>query len=320
FFLMGFSDVREIRILHAVLFLLIYLAAVLGNVLIIIITAKDHGPHSPIYFFLKNLSFLDLCLISIAIAKSITNSLANHNIISFLGCVLQVFFFFLLATTEVSLLTVMSHDHYVAIGHPLRYEIIISHGVCVQMAASSWVSGVLTAILHTASTFSIPVCGSPEVHQFFCDVPQLLSLTWSYNIVELVVIVLSLVFDFGCFVFIDISCIHTFSTLLRIPPREGRSRASSTCLPHLTVVTLFPVLSLSFFFFGYLLPLPKSLSPLDLLVSVFYTMVPPTMNPTIYSLRNRYEDAIKETVEDLIEKQGFLQRPLGRFKSSVFQL
>uniref|UniRef100_G3U6J7 G-protein coupled receptors family 1 profile domain-containing protein n=1 Tax=Loxodonta africana TaxID=9785 RepID=G3U6J7_LOXAF len=267
--LLGFSDVREIQILHAVLFLLIYLAAVLGNVLIIIVT------DSPIYFFLKNLSFLDLCLISIAIAKSITNSLANHNIISFLRCVLQVFFFFLVATTEVSLLTVMSHDHYVAICHPLRYEVLMSHGACVQMAAASWVSGVLTAILHAASTFSRPVCGSPEVHQFFCDVPQLLSLICSYDIVELVLY-------FGCFVLIDISCIHTFSTVLRIPSREGRSRAFSTCLPHLTVVTLcFPV------FFAYLLPLPKSPSSLDLLVSVFYTMVPPTMNPIIYSLRNK---------------------------------
>uniref|UniRef100_G3U652 G-protein coupled receptors family 1 profile domain-containing protein n=1 Tax=Loxodonta africana TaxID=9785 RepID=G3U652_LOXAF len=264
FSLMGLSDVREIQILHAVLFLLIYLAAVLGNVLIIIVTAKDHGPHSPIYFFLKNLSFLDLCLISVTVAKSITNSLANHNIISF-GCILQVFFFFLLDTTEVSLLTVMSHDRYVAIGHPLRYEIIISHGVCVQMAAASWVSGVLTAILHAASTFSIPVCGSPEVHQF-CDVPQLLSLTCSYNSVDLVL-------DFGCFVLIDISCIHTFSSVLRIPSREGRSRAFSICLPHLTVVT--PYLQ------------PESPTPLDLLVSVLYTMVLPTVNPLIYSLTNK---------------------------------
>ncbi|XP_064135098.1 olfactory receptor 14A16-like [Loxodonta africana] len=283
FFLMGFSDVREIQISHAVLFLLLYLAAVLGNFLVITLTSKDHRLHTPMYFFLQNLSFLDLCLISITVPKSIANSLANHTTISFLGCVSQVFFFFLSATTEVSLLTVMSYDRYVAICHPLRYEVIMSHGACVQMAASSWVSGVLNAILHTASTFSIPVCGSPEVHQFFCDVPQLLSLACSYNTVELVVIVLSLVLDFGCSVFIDISYIHIFSTVLRIPSREGRSRAFSTCLPHLTVVTLF----LFSGFFAYLRPLPKSPSPLDLLVLVFYTTVPPIMNPIIYSLRNK---------------------------------
>ncbi|XP_049711079.1 olfactory receptor 14A16-like [Elephas maximus indicus] len=287
FFLMGFSDVQEIQILHAMLFLLIYLAAVLGNVLIITLTSKDHRLHTLMYFFLKNLSFLGLCLISITVPKSIANSLAHHTTISFLGCVSQVFFFFLSATTEVSLLTVMSYDRYVAICHPLRYEVLMSHGACVQMAASSWVSGVLNAVPHTASTFSIPVCGSPEVHQFFCDVPQLLSLTCSYNTVELVVIGLSLVLDFGCFVFIDISYIHIFSTILRIPSRGGRSKAFSTCLPHLTVVTIFLFSVFFFFFFAYLRPLPESPSPLDLLVSVFYTMVPPTMNPVIYSLRNK---------------------------------
>uniref|UniRef100_G3TR01 G-protein coupled receptors family 1 profile domain-containing protein n=2 Tax=Loxodonta africana TaxID=9785 RepID=G3TR01_LOXAF len=283
FFLTGFSDVREIQILHAVLFLLIYLAAVLGNVLIITLTSKDHRLHTPMYFFLKNLSFLDLCLISITVPKSIANSLAHHNIFSFLSCVSQVFFFILSATTEVSVLTVISYDCYVAICHPLRYEVLMSHGACVQMAASSWVSGVLTAILHAASTFSIPVCGSPEVHQFFCDVPQLLSFACSYNTVELVVIGLSLMLDFGCFVFIDISYIHIFSTILRIPSREGRCRAFSTCLPHLTVVTLFLFSGV----FAYLRPLPESPSPLDLLVSVFCTMVPPTTNPVIYSLRNK---------------------------------
>ncbi|XP_008708319.1 olfactory receptor 14A16-like [Ursus maritimus] len=283
FFLMGFSDVREFQILHAVLFLLTYLAALLGNLLIITLTTKDHRLHTPMYFFLKNLSFLDLCLISITVPKSIMNSLMNHNTISFLGCVSQVFFFFLLASTEVALLTVMSYDRYVAICHPLRYDIIMGHGACVQMVTTSWFSGGLNAILHTASTFSIPMCGPPEIHQFFCDVPQLLSLACSYNIGELVVIGLSLVLDFGCFVFIDISYIYIFSTVLRMPSKEGRHKDISTCLPHLLVVTLF----LSSGFFAYLHPLPKSPSLLDLLISVFYTVVPPTMNPLIYSLRNK---------------------------------
>uniref|UniRef100_G3U9G2 Olfactory receptor n=1 Tax=Loxodonta africana TaxID=9785 RepID=G3U9G2_LOXAF len=269
FFLMGFSDVWEIHILHAVLFLLIYLAAVLGNILIIIVTAEDHAFHTPMYFFLKNLSSLDLYLISITVPKPITNSV-SHTTISFLSCcVSQVFLLILSATTEVSLLTVMSYDRYVAICHPLRYEIIMSHGACVQMAASSWVCGVLNAILHTAPTFSMPVCGSPEVHQF-CNVPQLLSLTCSYNTVELVVIGLNTVLDF------DISYSRIFSSVLRIPSREGRSRAPHSCLT-----------SLFFFFFAYLPPVPKSPSPLDSLVSVFYTMVLPTMNLLISSLRNK---------------------------------
>ncbi|XP_032097957.1 olfactory receptor 14A16-like [Sapajus apella] len=283
FFLVGFSDTWETQILHSVLFLLIYLTALLGNLLIITVIIKDRRLHTPMYFFLKNLSFLDVCLISITVPKSITNSLMNCNTISFLGCVGQVFFFFLLATTEVALLTVMSYDRYIAICHPLRYEVMMSHNACVQMAVSSWVSGVLNAILHTACTFSAPMCGSPEIHQFFCDVPQLLSLACSDNIGELVIIGLSLVLDFGCFVFIDISYVHILSTVLRMPSKEGRSKAFSTCLPHLIVVALF----LSSGFFAYLRPLPKSPSPLDLLVSLFYTVMPPTMNPFIYSLRNK---------------------------------
>ncbi|XP_004461958.1 olfactory receptor 14A16-like [Dasypus novemcinctus] len=283
FFLMGFSEVREIQILHAVLFLVIYLQALLGNLLIIILISKDHRLHTPMYYFLKNMSFLDLCFISITVPKSITNSLTNHNTISYLGCVSQVFFFFFLASTEVALLTVMSYDRYVAICHPLQYEIIMNHGACVQMAASSWVSGGLNAILHTASTFSKPFCGSLYVRQFFCDVPQILYLACSNNIAELVVIGLNFVLDIVCFVFIDISYINIFSTVLRMPSRESRSKAFSTCLPHLLVVTLF----ISSAFFAYLRPLPKSPSGWDLLVSVFYTVVPPTMNPLIYSLRNK---------------------------------
>ncbi|XP_048213677.1 olfactory receptor 14A16-like [Perognathus longimembris pacificus] len=283
FFLTGFSTVPELQIFHALVFSAIYLAAVLGNLLIIILTTQDHRLHTPMYFFLKNLSFLDLCLISITVPKSITNSLLNNNTISYCGCVSQVLFFFLLATTEVSLLTVMSYDRYVAICHPLRYEILISHRACVQMAASSWVSGGFNAVLHTAATFSVPMCGSLYVNQFFCDVPQLLSLSCSYNIGEFVVIGFSLVLDFGCFVFIDISYVHIFIAVLNMPSKEGRAKAFSTCLPHLMVVTLF----LSSGFFAYLRPLPKSPSTFDLIISVFYTVVPPTMNPLIYSLRNK---------------------------------
>lgn len=128
FLLMGFSDTREVQILHAVLFLLIYLTALLGNLLIITLTTQDPRLHTPMYFFLRNLSFLDLCLISITVPKAIVSSLTSNNTISFLGCVSQVFFFFLSATTEVALLTVMSYDHYMAICHLLRYDIFSVHG------------------------------------------------------------------------------------------------------------------------------------------------------------------------------------------------
>ncbi|KAM4862093.1 olfactory receptor 14A16-like [Thomomys bottae] len=283
FFLMGFSTVPELQILHALVFSGMYLAALLGNLLIITLTTQDPRLQTPMYFFLKNLSCLDLCLISITVPKSITNSLLNSNTISFFGCVSQVFFLLLFDTTEVSLLTVMSYDRYVAICHPLRYKILMSHQACVQMAASSWVSGGLNAILHTAATFSVPMCGALDIHQFFCDIPQLLSLSCSYNIGEIAVILLSLVFDLGCGVLIVISYVHIFIAVLNMPSKEGRAKAFSTCLPHLMVVTLF----LSSGIFAYLRPLPKSPSIFDLVVSVFYTVVPPTVNPLIYSLRNK---------------------------------
>uniref|UniRef100_G1TWS8 Olfactory receptor n=1 Tax=Oryctolagus cuniculus TaxID=9986 RepID=G1TWS8_RABIT len=300
FLLLGFPRAQELWLLQAVLFLVLYLAALLGNLLILTLATVDCRLHTPMYFFLRNLSLLDMCLISATVPKSVANSLTRQNTISFLGCVAQVFLFFLSATTEVALLTAMSYDRYVAICHPLRYEIIVSQGACVQMASSSWVSGALNAVLHTAATFSVPMCGPLHVHQFFCDVPQLLSLACSRNVGELVVIGLSLALDSVCFVLIDASYIHIFSAVLKMPSWKGRAKAFSTCLPHLAVVTLF----LSSGFFAYLRPLPSNPSLWDLLVSVFYTVVPPTVNPLIYSLRNK---DMKEALRKLLR---------GRFRPS----
>ncbi|XP_004841980.1 olfactory receptor 14A16 [Heterocephalus glaber] len=283
FLLMGFSDDPVLQKVYAMLFSLIYLAALTGNLLIMVLTTTDQHLQTPLYFFLKNLSFIDICYISVTLPNSIMNSLINAYSISFLGCALQVFFLIVLGGTEYALLLVMSYDRYAAIRHPLHYEAVMNRDTCVQMATYSWVSGGFNAVLHTAATFSVPMCGPLEVHQFFCDIPQLLSLACFSNVRELVVIGLSLLLDLGCFVFIDVSYFHIFSTVLKMPSREGRSKAFSTCLPHLVVVTLF----LSSGFFAYLHPLPESPTSFDLLVSVFYTVVPPTVNPLIYSLRNK---------------------------------
>ncbi|CAN0440867.1 unnamed protein product [Rangifer tarandus platyrhynchus] len=288
FFLVEFSDIREIWVLQAFLFVLIHSAALIGNILIIVLITLDQCLHTPVYFFLKKLSF-DLCLISIIVPKSIVKSFANNSTISFPGCVLQVFLVIHFTGSEYALLIVMSYDRYAAICHPLYYETIMNRGTCLQMVTAAWASGCVYGSIHAAGTFSVRFCGPYIVHQFFCDIPSVLTLACSgEQILEYAFIVasfigLSLVLDFGCFVFIDISYIHIFSTVRRIPSREGRSKAFSTCLPHLIVVTLF----LSSGYFAYLRPLPKSPSLLDLLISVFYTMVPPTMNPLIYSLRNK---------------------------------
>uniref|UniRef100_H0Y0N6 Olfactory receptor n=1 Tax=Otolemur garnettii TaxID=30611 RepID=H0Y0N6_OTOGA len=282
FLLMGFSDSWEIRIVHAALFLLVYLVALTGNLLIIILTALDVHLQTPMYFFLRNLSVLDFCYISVMVPKSIASSLTHDTSISLFGCALQVFFFMDLATTEVAILTVMSYDRYVAICQPLRYEVIINQGACVKIMAMSWLSGVICGLMHVTATFSLPFCGSNKIHQFFCDIPQLLSLVDSKLIfIETGVMILGTSLVIICFVSITLSYMF-FSVIVRIPSKKGKSKTFSTCIPHLVVVTLFMISGS----IAYVKPISNSFSVSDLFLSVFYTVVPPTLNPVIYSLRN----------------------------------
>ncbi|XP_038597798.1 olfactory receptor 14J1-like [Tachyglossus aculeatus] len=284
FLLLGFSEVRELQLVHATLFLLVYLAALTGNLLIVAVTTLDRSLHTPMYFFLRNLSVLDLCLISVTVPKSFFNSVTNNNSISFQGCVLQVFFFVLAFVSEVALLTVMSYDRYVAICHPLHYEVVMNRGACGKMSAASWLSGGLSGLVHTVATFSEPFSGPNVIHQFFCEIPQLLKLSGPQgNIREYSLVVLSASSFAVCFAYIIASYICIFLAVLRMPSVEGRSKAFSTCLPHIIVVTFFISLSVS----EYLIPSSNCPSGLDLLLSIFYSMVPPALNPVIYSLRNK---------------------------------
>ncbi|XP_077003523.1 olfactory receptor 14A16-like [Tamandua tetradactyla] len=282
FILMGFPTSQHMYILHSMLFSFIYLWALLGNALIITIIALDQHLKTPTYFFLKNLSCLDFCLISVTTPKTIVNSLTHNNSISFLGCLAQVFFMVFSATAEVLLLTAMSFDRYAAICHPLHYEVIMNMSACVQMAAVSWVGGFLNAVVHTVDTFSFSF--SNVVHQFFCGIPQLLAITCSENLMkEIVPILITSILDFCCFIFITVSYIYIFSTVRNIPSKVGQSKAYSTCLPHLVVILLF----FSIGFTAHLKPSSGSPSVFDIVISVFYTVVPPTLNPIIYSLRNK---------------------------------
>ncbi|XP_007535172.2 olfactory receptor 14L1 [Erinaceus europaeus] len=284
FLLMGFSDIWEIQIMHAILFLLVYLLALMGNLLIVTLTTLDVHLKTPMYFFLRNLSFLDFCYVSVTVSKSIVNSLTRATSISFIGCALQVFFFIDLASTEIAILTVMSYDRYVAICQPLHYEVIMNQGNCVRMMAMSWLSGTICGLMHVTATFSLPFCGSNRVNQFFCDIPQLLSLLDPNDIIiEIGVMVFITSLVIICFVSITLSYVYIFSTILRIPSKEGRSKTFSTCVPHLVVVTLFMISGS----IAYVKPISSSPSVLDLFLSVFYTVVPPTLNPIIYSLRNK---------------------------------
>nr|XP_008174611.1 olfactory receptor 14A16-like [Chrysemys picta bellii] len=282
FLLLGFSDVQELQILHFVVFLMIYPTALVGNLLIFMVIAFDHHLHNPMYFFLMNLSILDLGTISVTVPKSMANSLMNTRSISYAGCVAQVFFLLFLLAADFFLLTVMAYDRYVAICQPLQYEKIMNRRACVQMAASAWIGGILFSVLHTGNTFALTFCGGNMVDQFFCEIPQLLKLTCSY-LSEVGVLSFTVCLGLGCFVFMIVSYVQIFKSVLRIPSEQGRHKAFSTCLPHLTVVSLFVCTGA----FAYLKPTSSSPSPLDLVVAVLYSVLPPIMNPVIYSMRNK---------------------------------
>ncbi|NXI90843.1 O14J1 protein, partial [Psophia crepitans] len=247
--------------------------------------ACDHRLHTPMYFFLLNLSLLDLGCISISVPKAMANSLWDTRAISYQGCASQVFFFLFLMSAEFSLLTVMAYDRYVAICQPLHYGTLLGSRACVHMAAAAWGAGFLNSVLHTANTFSIPLCQGNVVDQFFCEVPQILKLSCSDSdhLREVALTVISLFVGFGCFVFIVVSYVQIFRAVLKIPSEQGRHKPFSTCLPHLAVVFLF----VSTAMFAYLKPPSISSPSLDLVVAVLYSVVPPALNPLIYSMRNQ---------------------------------
>ncbi|XP_042653145.1 olfactory receptor 14A16-like [Tyto alba] len=290
FLLLAFSDRRELQLLHFWLFLGIYLAALLGNGLIITAIACDHHLHTPMYFFLLNLSLLDLGSISTTLPKAMDNSLWDTRDISYLGCAAQLFLFLFLISADFYILTIMAYDRYVAICKPLHYGTLLGSRACVHMAAAAWGTALLNSLLHTANTFSLPLCGGNAVDQFFCEIPQILKLSCSgSHLREVGLLVVSISLAFGCFIFIVLSYVQILRAVLRIPSEQGRHKAFSTCLPHLVMVSLFIITGM----FAYLKPRSISSPSLDLVVSFLYSVVPPAVNPLIYSLRNKeIKDAV----------------------------
>ncbi|XP_066840255.1 olfactory receptor 14J1-like [Anser cygnoides] len=300
FLLLTFADTRELQLLHFALFLAIYLAALLGNGLILTAVACDHRLHTPMYFFLLNLALLDLGCISTTLPKAMANSLWDTRAISYTGCAAQVFFFFFLFSVEYSLLTIMSYDRYVAICKPLHYATLLGSRACAQMAAAAWGSGFLYALLHAANTFSVPLCQGNAIDQFFCEVPQILKLSCSDSYLREIGLLTFSVFVFlGCFVYIVLSYMQIFKAVLRMPSERGRHKAFSTCLPHLFVVSLF----ISTGMFSYLKPPSVSSPSLNLAVAVLYSVLPQVLNPLIYSMRNQeLKDAIRKVMSRMFSR------------------
>lgn len=264
-------------------FLIIYTIALTGNLLVITVIATSHHIHTPMYFFLMNLSIIDLGSISNILPKAMANALLNTRRIPYTGCAIQVFFLFFFIVSEIFLLTIMAYDRFIAICDPLHYGTVMNKRVCFQLTGGAWFLGFLYGIVHTCSTFIIPFC-SNVISQFFCDVPQLLKLSCSnLYLIEVGIVVACFCVTAGCFVFIIISYVHIFRTVQRMTSMEGRRKTFSTCIPHLMVVCLF-IFSGAF---AYLKPVSRSTSNWDLTVSLMYSVIQPTMNPIIYTIRNK---------------------------------
>eukprot|EP00075_Anas_platyrhynchos_P014150 XP_027303403.1 olfactory receptor 14C36-like [Anas platyrhynchos] len=298
FLLLPFADTRELQLLHFALFLGIYLAALLGNGLILSAVACHHRLHTPMYFFLLNLALLDLGCISTTLPKAMANALWDTRAISYQGCAAQVLFSVFFFGSEYSLLTIMAYDRYVAICKPLHYGSLLGSRACAQMAAAAWGSGFLDAVLHTANTFSLPLCQGNAVDQFFCEIPHILKLSCSDTYLrEVWALVFSISLVFGCFVFIVLSYVEIFRAVLRMPSEQGRQKAFSTCLPHLAVVSLMVCTGM----FSYLKSPSISFPSLDLVVSFLYSVLPPAVNPLIYSMRNQeLQAAVRKLFEYLL--------------------
>ncbi|KAM3668053.1 olfactory receptor 14J1-like [Ammospiza maritima maritima] len=284
FLLLALADTRQLQLLHFCLLLGISLAALLGNGLIISAVACGHHLHRPMFFFLLNLALSDLGSICTTVPKAMHNSLWDTRNISYTGCAAQVFCFVFFISAEFYFLTIMCYDRYMSICKPLHYGTLLGSRACAHMAAAAWACAFLYSLLHTANTFSLPLCNGNALDQFFCEIPQILKLSCAKSYLrELGLLVVTASLSSCCFVFIVFSYVQIFRAVLRIPSEQGRHKAFSTCLPHLAVLSLF----ISTAMFAHSRPPSMSSPSLDLALSVLYSVVTPALNPLIYSLRNQ---------------------------------
>ncbi|KAM3821144.1 olfactory receptor 14L1-like [Vipera latastei] len=298
FFLWEFSKNWELQIIHIVLLLILYLTTITGNLFIITTVVFNHQLHTPMYFFLMNLAMQDVGLVSVIIPKAAFNILMNIRTISYSGCIAQVMFFFFFLTCDISLLTLMAYDRYIAICNPLHYEMIMSRKACTKMIGGVWTASLLNASLHTIFTFMTPFC-SNIINQFYCEIPYLLKIACpGLYVSETGVVIFSAILTMGCFIFVLVTYVPVFSAVLRIPSVQGRKKAFTTCLPHLTVFSIFMFTGC----FAYLNPKSDSPTYLDFLITITYSIIPSMMNPFIYCMRNK---DIKAAVSRLFGQMSF---------------
>ncbi|XP_038169366.1 olfactory receptor 14A2-like [Arvicola amphibius] len=303
FILMGLSDIHELQTLCGVSFLLIYVVTLVSNFIIITLITLDQKLQSPMYFFLKNLSLVDVFLVSVPIPNFFVNSLTHNNSISTLGCACQLFFMSCFGAEEVFVLTAMSYDRYVAVCRPLHYETIMNSVTCVLLMAVPWIIALLFAAVYTTLLFSMPFCGSNVIPQIFCDVPSLVRISCSDLFVAIYTSLgITLCLGISCIFCVVISYSYIFSTVLKIPATKWQSKAFSTCAPHLLVFTVFFATAC----FVYLKPPSNTTSLTDRLFSVLYPVLSPALNPVIYTLRNaEVTSALKRLLQNFYSRDSF---------------
>uniref|UniRef100_A0A8C3STJ6 Olfactory receptor n=1 Tax=Chelydra serpentina TaxID=8475 RepID=A0A8C3STJ6_CHESE len=290
FILLGFGDLPQMEIFLFLLFLLIYIVTVSGNILIIALAVANRHLHTPMYFFLGNLSCLETCYTSTILPRVLASLLTGDKTISISGCITQYYFIGSFAGAECYLLAVMSYDRFLAICKPLHYAVFMNGRFCLQLAAGSWINGFLAMTIVIVLMLQLSSCGPNEIDHFYCESTEILNLYCSdTNQIELVITFLAAIFTLPSFVLTVASYVCIITIILRIPSTTGRQKAFSTCSSHLIVVTIFygTIMIL------YMLPKTNTLRALNKVFSVFYTVLTPMANPFIYSLRNT---EVKETI------------------------
>ena len=294
FVLDGFVGGPQTQDLLFALFLALYMVAVLGNLTMIMVITLDASLHSPMYFFLKNLSFVDLCYLSVIYPKALANTVSSSKVITFEGCIIQFFFFSLMGVTEAFLLAVMAYDRFVAICSPLQYPISMCPSICARLVLGCYCGGCLNSILQASFTFTLPFCSSNHIDHFFCDVPPLLKLACADTTTnELVMFGLCGFFIVGTTLVVLVSYGYITVTILRMHSGGGRHKLFSTCGSHMTAISLF----YGTLFVMYAQPGAVASMEQGKVVSVLYTLVIPMLNPLIYSLRNK-------DVKDALQRLG----------------
>ncbi|XP_069092589.1 olfactory receptor 2D3-like [Pleurodeles waltl] len=301
FLLLGLTEDPDLKIILFVLFLVIYILTLIGNAILITAWICDPRLHTPMYFFLGNLSLLDICFSSSIVPYMLAQLLVRKTI-SFKGCASQMYISLFLGGTECVLLAVMAYDRYVAIVYPLRYRVIMSTFVCITLASCCWLSGSVMSLLDTFFTLQLPLCGTKIINNFLCEVPTFLRMACvDIFATEMIIFSVAIFILVIPSVFTVISYSRIIITIVRIRSSEARLKAFSTCASHLIIVTIFYSTVISM----YMRPVSKNSETenQDKMIAVFYTVTPPMLNPMIYSLRNK---DVKMAFQKLIHKHIFL--------------